>query len=183
MDKSIDEQIRELKEKAKELNIDPSHIEALLADAAQNTPSVAKMAALQKILQFVEREKTPLSKYFDESELVEAEILPLWTKIHALCEEHSIPVLFAISPKNTKEEAGMTMGHVLLKERTDERFYIARVLLSGEGRQIDMRKGSSLIDMLASFKKDFEDVSNACSCDECTARRAKEAKGGGTIDA
>ena len=163
----IDAQLKRLKKRAKELGINPSLIAAVLNGSNEDGPVAERVTALESILHSVKEKQ--LSPYFDESDLVENEILPLWGKIYTLCEKNAIPVLFAIIKSNIDDNTNMAMGNVLIGKRTDAKFQLAKELLSSKIRPIDV-SGSDLLDMLSLLKKDKKE----CDCDECTAARTKE---------
>lgn len=57
------------------------------------------------------------SDFFDEEEFVNENILPLWKKVHDLCAERAIPVLFTICYANNEESASSSSGMVLPGKR------------------------------------------------------------------
>ena len=179
-DKHENERVQLLLENAKDLGLDPRLIEAALQSPVvpprkgdtSGEPSV--LEALENLIIIIREKK--ISPYFDEEALVEREILPLWEKIYALCEKHSIPVLFAVVKSNLDDNVNMAMGNVLIKKRTDTKFFAAKAILSSDASPIGMT-GSDMLDLLDRLKNKAE---IDCSCDECAAVRAKKKE---TIDA
>lgn len=137
--KQTAEQIEQLKKRAEELRTDLANVEDIL------------------------RAEERLSRHFDASELIDAEIHPLWLQIYALCEKHSLPVLFAIMRSYDEKGVNLSTGHVLPRERTDGRLIAAKAALAGEVEII-----------LTDAPTTPKNVPGGCNCGKCAAGSAED---------
>lgn len=168
----ITRQVERIKARAEELGINSSCIETLLE--AGKLPSCGAsptetLKALEEMMLSVQPSTD--SKYFDEAEFVDEEILPLWEKIFRLCEERAIPTLFVAMRGNSEDGASTVMGNVSIKGRTDDRLVLAKALLEGKGVPLQM-PNDALIGALSAYK-DMMGAEADCDCKDCIAERAK----------
>ena len=163
--------IKEIEKMAGKIGVDPTVVR-LLFDKAPNEELLNEaLDAMNNAFRSTIDEK--IDPYFDETEFVESEILPLWKKIYDLCEERSIPVLFAITKSKIKEgEFSTALGTVLIGKRVDEKLLMAHKVLMDEGTVLEVN-GSDVVSALSSLKDKMEKMQNNCDCPACTERRIK----------
>lgn len=76
-------------------------------------------------------------EYYDETAAVEEHIVPLVKTLHALCEKHKVPYVFAAFPKEDEETISQAISAWGSEERHNQKFIAVMRLLEQNNSPLD----------------------------------------------